>query len=482
MTEAGTSHGNAPPYEPLSDADVEKIIQAVFQLLRETGVKFDPDPRAMGLFADAGCDVSTEGIVKFPTDLVKSSLDSVTKGGKIWNRPGTEFIGGDAQQTSFLAGITCTNVIDIETGEQRPSTREDLAAITRVADALPDIDAVCLPCKIVEKSNVYGEIEEFAVLVANTTKPLSYLCENELSVRAAIEIAAAIRGGVDRLMEKPYFSLAVTPLPLYYAQQHIDQIFVAIENGIPVGVGTGSIGGASAPVTIAGSLVHCFATEFAGTVLGQLIKKGCSCTGGSTIAFMDPKTGSLGGLPQMALAEMAKCQIARSLGLPAGPGNAGLGTGKVFDQYTASTAALTMMGTVYCQPGSCVYLGSIDSVSAFSLHSLLYCHELVGLVRSIWRGIRVDDETLALDVTRNVGPGGNYLAEMHTAAHCRTELWETRYFRGSGFGAREQGSKKDLIDRIDEDLRTILGTHQPEPLPDSIQEQIEAILKKFGVV
>jgi trimethylamine:corrinoid methyltransferase-like protein len=58
-------------YELLPEDDVQKIIDATFQLMHETGVAFDPDPRVLDRFSDAGCDISADNVVKFEADLVK---------------------------------------------------------------------------------------------------------------------------------------------------------------------------------------------------------------------------------------------------------------------------------------------------------------------------------------------------------------------------------------------------------------------------
>jgi trimethylamine--corrinoid protein Co-methyltransferase len=104
------------------------------------------------------------------------------------------------------------------------------------------------------------------------------------------------------------------------------------------------------------------------------------------------------------------------------------------------------------------------------------------MVRRLWRGIRVDDETLGLDLTRAVGPAGDYLAERHTAKHCRSELWKSKYFQTITPEAWEEDGSKDLVDKIDQDLRRILETHKPEPLNDPTQKQVDAILERFGAI
>ncbi|MFP6640353.1 MAG: trimethylamine methyltransferase family protein, partial [Myxococcota bacterium] len=205
MSETQTHYGQAPAYAPLSPGDLERILDATFRLLRETGVGFEHDDRTMDLFREAGCEISSEGLVKFETDLVQESLGSVAKSVKLWNRSGTESIEISDRNTLFFPGMTCINVYDPESGERRESTREDLCAISRVADFLPEIDGVCVSCKNVARSNIPGEIDEFTAMVESTTKPLEYLCEQTDSFRAVIELAAAVRGGKSQLAEKPYF-------------------------------------------------------------------------------------------------------------------------------------------------------------------------------------------------------------------------------------------------------------------------------------
>ena len=81
-------------------------------------------------------------------------------------------------------------VYDLETGEPRQSNREDLEIITRVADALPNIDGVCIACKNIDRSDIFGEIDEFAAMAENTTRPLEYLCEHSQSLEVVIDMAA----------------------------------------------------------------------------------------------------------------------------------------------------------------------------------------------------------------------------------------------------------------------------------------------------
>jgi trimethylamine:corrinoid methyltransferase-like protein len=467
-----------PAYEPLSESAVERIVDASFQLAREIGVAFDPDPAALDRFTDAGCDISADHVVRFERDLVEASLASSARSVRLWNRAGSESIEVKDGNTLFLPGMTNIRIFDLETGEPRESDREDLASMTRVADALPNVDAVCMAVKDVPNSTLQGEIGEFLVLAENTGKPLMYLCEYSISLDAAIEMAAAIRGGMDRLREKPYFIHTITPLPLYYAKTHSDQIIKAAECGVPTSVGTLSIGGHATPFTMAGSITHGLVTDFAGVVLAQLASEGAFCAGSSECAYMEPATGAIGGGPHSALTEMAMRQVKARLGMLPFVSAAGGCSARRFDEDAVVDVVMGMIQAFYLRPCTIDYMGELDQGLTFSPHSLLLCDDLAGLLRAMWQGIPVDDEQLALEVTRAVGPKGNYLTQSHTAKHCREGYWDSRYFGARLPLSTNNLPDRNLVERIDADLRQILTGHEPEPLSEPLRAQLGAILEK----
>jgi trimethylamine:corrinoid methyltransferase-like protein len=469
-----------PIYEVLSEPDLEKLIDATFQLMSETGVAFDPDPQVLDRFSDAGCEITADHVVKLGRDLVMECIATVPKSVKIWNREGTAYREIKDGVTSFIPGMTCIKILDLDTGEPRESTSEDLATVTRVADALPNIDGVCVTVKDIPNSTVCGEIGEFVTMAENTTKPLEYLCDYSISLDAVIEMAAAIRGGMDPLAEKPYFNHIITPLPLYFAKTHTDQIIRAAQCGIPVTAGTVTIGGASAPFTIAGSMTHSLATDFAGIALSQLVRKGSFYVGNSDNSIMEPATGSLGNTVPNMLADIATRQVSSHLGLP--PlvgGGAGDSNARRFNQDAVLDIAMGMTKEFFLRRTTLDYLGSLDRGISYSLHALLLCEDLAGMLRCLWNGITVDDDYLALDLTRSIGPKGNYLAEPHSAKHCRDNYWKSRYFGAKFPLASGTLPDTDLFQRIDADLREILAKHQPEPMPEAMRKQLGTILDKF---
>jgi trimethylamine:corrinoid methyltransferase-like protein len=465
----------------LPGPDVEQLIDGALRLLHDTGCAFEPGTEAIELFTAAGCRVDDSGVVRFEPELVRRAIATTAKSARLWDRSGAYCLELDAAHTWFIPGMTGIKVYDLVSGEARDSNGEDLAIITRVADALPDIDAVCVACKNVARSDIYGEIEEFAVLVQNTAKPLEYLCENAESFATAIEMAAAVRGSREALAEKPYFLQIVTPLPLTYWRTHIDQIILGARSGIPMSIGTLPIGGASAPITMAGCIVNSLATDFAAMVLGQLARRGSFVIGSSDVRFMEPATGGMGNFPQTWLADIAVHQVRRHLGLPSFTGIAGRSVARRFNQDAVWEISATFMQAFFSRPATLDYCGLLDNGITFSLHALCLCDELAALLRTMWQGLRVDAETMALELAHAVGPRGNYLAQVHTARHCREQQWPARYLGTHiplSIGAKPD---RELFERIDADLHTILAEHRPAPLPPALAAALADIQARFAL-
>jgi trimethylamine:corrinoid methyltransferase-like protein len=305
------------------------------------------------------------------------------------------------------------------------------------------------------------------------------LCEFAESLPIVIDMAAVIRGGRKALAERPYFLHLVTPLPLNFAKPHTQQVIDAAEAGVPLAIGTVSIAGATAPITIAGLVVHSLATDLTGVVLSQIVREGSFCAGSTDASFMEVATGAIGAPSQSAMAEMAMCELSRILKIPRMTSTAGWSLARRFNQDAAAEVAANMMQVFYSRPGICPYLGSVDEGLTFSLHCLLYGDELAGMVRSMWRGIEVSDEMLARELTRIAAPRGDYLAHEHTAKYCRRESWNARYF-GANYPTASGGlPDEDLIERIDKELQQILSDHRPPALRTEILDEMNSIREKF---
>jgi len=221
--------------------------------------------------------------------------------------------------------------------------------------------------------------------------------------------------------------------------------------------------------------VQSLATDFAGMTLAQLARQGAFVIGSSDVCFMEPATGSIGNFVQASLADMAMCQVRRELGLPSFTGVGGQSVARRFNQDAVWEISSNMMQTFYSRPATCDYLGSLDEGITYSLHSLLLCDDLAGLLRSLWQGIRIDDDSLAVTLAASIGPRGNYLALDHTASHCREQLWQTRYLGPHIPTSMSALPDRELYERIDVELRRLLSVHRVADLPADVVGELDAI-------
>jgi trimethylamine:corrinoid methyltransferase-like protein len=195
---------------------------------------------------------------------------------------------------------------------------------------------------------------------------------------------------------------------------------------------------------------------------------------------MEPATGGIGNAAQTLLADMVMCQVRRRLGLPSFTGAAGYSSARRFNQDAVTELTAGMLQVFFTRPATLDYLGSLDQGLTYSLHALLLCNDLAGLLRTMWQGTRIDDESLALDIARAVGPRGNYLAQQHTVNHCREHLWQSRYFGANLPLSSDLRPDEDLGTRIDHDLRQLLREHRPQPLGEELEQRLRSIREQFA--
>lgn len=121
-------------------------------------------------------------------------------------------------------------------------------------------------------------------------------------------------------------------------------------------------------------------------------------------------------------------------------------------------------------------LGMIESGMTFDYGQLVMDDEFAGLMKQCVRGIRVDDEALAIDLIDQIGPFGDFLSLDHTMAHMRDTSQPALIDRRVRDDWKASGSTS-IQDRALAKARSILETHQPDPLPDGAADELAEIVR-----
>jgi len=241
---------------------------------------------------------------------------------------------------------------------------------------------------------------------------------------------------------------------------------------------SGIMAGANAPITIAGAVALANAECLSGLVVAQLAKQGAPFIYGANVSVMDMRTAIYSyACPEFSLTNAVFASLAHRYRLPVW-GLAGAPDSKVVDAQAGAEAAISIL-TAALAGGNLVHdCGYLESGLCSSLEMIVLADEVIGMARTIARGLVIDDDELALDLIDRVGPGGHFLGEMHTAERCHTAHWIPKVFDRNNFDAWLTQGGQDLYKRLNARAKEILAEHTVEPLPEDVQAGIQAVIDR----
>ena len=464
--------------EVLSPADVRRIHGATLEVLETVGVRF-PSTRALDILAEAGAQVDRKTmIVRFPGPLIESALAQAPATYTLAARDPALDLPLDGRH-SYLSTDGCgVEVIDLETGQRRRSTKRDVAQSALVADALPQIAFYwplvsaqdCLPAS--------RSLHELLAAWENTAKHLQTECViTRREAEAAVEMAAAIAGGREPLRQRPVLSIMQCTLsPLGHDGGSLEAALVAAEAGLPVGFMCMPQSGSTAPATLAGNLVVGNAEVISALAFIQLACPGAPVFYAAAQTSMDPRSGAYtGGGPEDYLFGAATNQLAEFYRLPLSMGAFATGA-KEPDWQAALDNTLAGLMPVLSGADMLTGAGLLYGSRILSYEQLLMDCEIYDVVRATVQGIEVNEETLALEVIRAVGVGGNYLAQRHTRRHMRRR-WVPKLVDRRPYSVWEANGRQGARERARQRAREILATHQPPPLEPKLRAELQRIIQ-----
>ena len=296
----------------------EAIHEATLEILGEVGVKVSGE-EALDLLDRAGCRVdTTTNAVRFPASVVEEAIESAPGKILLASRDGErDFVMGGkvVGYTNFGEG---TKVYDLETGEHRDSTLNDLALSARLCDAMEMTDTyerALTPGGAPEHAH---DIYVLAESMANTTKHIHLGASSGEHVELLVEMAAAVAGGRDELRKRPLFSLNQCPSsPLQLHTASTEAIIHGARNGVPVNMLSMAMAGASSPISLSGTLVTHNAEVLSSIVLSQVTSPGAPLMYGSSTTTFDMTYATAPvGAPELAMISAAVAEMSDFYYLP----------------------------------------------------------------------------------------------------------------------------------------------------------------------
>ncbi len=463
---------NFKPLEILTQEQLEAIHRGTLEVLWVTGIRM-VHKRALQLLGRSGCRVDYENSrVRFPPGLVEDCLRRAPSSFPARARdPGNSLmLGGD---TLYFAPAPGQMTVDIDTWEPRVATRKENYDGVKVLDALSSLHFFTTYTPYFGFEGVppcMGMLESLAARIRNSSKFVVAGHSNN-SEMFAISMAQAL--GIEII------GTCTASPPLTFYQDAIESAFRLAEAGMPVRITGAPVMGASAPATIAGSMVSNLAEVIGALVLVQLIKPGTRVLVLDFAMPMNMKTGAPAfGSMEVCVHIAAFNQICRRYAVPTYNADGYPGS-KMPDYQSAYEKAFRALATGL-SGGSArpLHGGVYGELSHHPIQAILD-DDIAGMVGRFLEGVTVNDETLAIDLIEEVGPiPGHFLNKSHTRKWWKLEQFIPKAADRLTYPEWMNTGKKSCLDYARDRMEDILATHKPTPLTSSQEEDIEKILEE----
>lgn len=459
---------------------LKRIHQASMEILEETGVKFY-HPEVLNLLQSKGIKVVGE-IAFFKQDQVMNWISKAPSFFKIYARnPKYDMlIGGDrVEYVSCNSGFPW--IADFE-GTRRKAVMQDYFTFVKLVHQTPFFN-MNGGVMVTPSDLPYTPIYPIMLLIALThsDKCMFGGLGGAKECEMIMDILQIVFGRNEELINKPRIVTIISPLsPLQFDKTMLDTLLIYAKFGQPMIVAPAVMAGTTGPVTLAGSIALANAESLAGVVVSQMVREGTPVIYGSASSASDMKTASFSiGSPESALCAAYCARLAKSYGLPCRGGGT-LNDAKSVSIQAGYEGMMVMLVAAQEKMNFILHsAGALDSYGAMSFEKYIADLEIVGMVDRFLQGVKTDDENFALDIIKQVGPGGEFLSHPHTVEFCRKELWSPDIgLRGP---IKDKEPNDCLKENINKKKMQMLENYSIPDFPVEIKSKLLRYLKNIGV-
>jgi len=276
-------------------------------------------------------------------------------------------------------------------------------------------------------------------------------------------------------------TLVNTLAPLQIDRLALESIFVTAEQGQALVVSPGPMAGSTGPVTLAGNIAQGNAEGLVGLALAQMIQPETPVVYGLMATTSDLRTGgvSIGAPGCFVQARYAKA-LADYYHLPCRSGG-GLTDARAVSVQSGFEAALSLFAAAQAGIHLVIHAaGILDSFMAMSFEKFIYDLDLISSVDFFLRDLPVDEESLAVEVINEVGPGGSFLIHPHTVKLCRRVLGRPRAVSQGPAFDRTSDPAEQLLEKAARARTTLMDTYEPPRLSGTIVKRMDSYLSGRG--
>lgn len=467
-----------PPIRAVSDDQLEAIHLASLQVLEEIGMDFLL-PEARERLQAAGADVRGER-VRMDRGLVLESIRSIPSSFTLHARNPERSVGVGGTEIVVCQIASAPNVSDLA-GGRRIGNRRDFQNLIKLGHQLNAIHTFGgYPVEPVDIHASIRHLEALRDILTMSDKALHAYSLGRERIQDGIEMVRIARGVTrEQLEQEPsLFSIINSSSPLRLDHPMLQGIITMAEAGQPTVITPFTLAGAMAPVTIAGALVEQNAEALAGLAFSQIVRPGAPVAYGGFTSNVDMKSGAPAfGTPEYMKAALVGGQLARRYGIPYRSSNAN--AANVPDAQAAWESVFSLwgavMGGVHILKHAC---GWMEGGLCASFEKMVMDADTIQMLAEFLTPLVVDDDTLALEAMRDVGPGGHFFGTAHTQARFKTAFFSPMVSDWRNYESWQEAGSPDALTRSAELSNRLIAEWEAPPMDPAIREELDAFVAR----
>lgn len=465
---------NIPTFDILNQEALEIIEANAEKVLEEVGVNFVNNPGALDLWRQAGADINGER-VRIPRGLARqlcaTAPSRYTQHAR--NPERNVDIGGN---TLVCAPVYGPPFVRDMAGGRRYATIADFQKFVKLGHMSKWLHhsggTVCEPTDIAVNKR---HLDMLMAHMTLTDKPFMGSVTDPSRAQDSVEMCEILFGQEFVQQNAVMTSLINVNSPMTFDDVMMGALEVYAKNNQACIVSPFIVGGAMAPVSVAGTLTQVLAEVLAGIAYSQLVRPGAPVIFGAFVSSIDMNSGApTFGTPEASQILYGAGQLARRLGLPFRSGGSLCGS-KLPDAQaayeTAHTHNAALLGGVNFMLHSCGWLegGLVSSFEKFVMDA-----DQLGALHQLAKGVAVDENAQALDAIEEVGPGGHYLGCAHTQKNFKEAFWRSDVLDYKPFETWDEEGARDTMLLAAQRIEILMQNYQKPDLDPAIAEALDA--------
>ena len=466
-----------PKLELIDKPFIERILAEAFQLIEDPGVRVAP--YVVELLRTADVPVK-DGVAHIPEALARRSLDLVPREFCLYDRNGRPAVRYGGEDVHFDPGSSCLNILDPDTQQARPAQSADLVRLVQVAEMLPQFAAQSTAMVCNDVPQEIGDWYRLLLVLWYSEKPVITGAFSASSLHTLLDLLAIEGGGYDALRRRPRAIFDVCPSPPLNWSEFASQNMVDLARaGVPAEIVSMPLAGATAPVTLAGSVVQHAAECISGITIHQLAQAGAPIVWGGAPAIFDMRTGKTPmGAIETAMLDVACAQVGKYLGLPTHAYMVA-GDGRVIDAQVEMESGISAVLGALAGINMISGAGMMDFLACQSIEKLVIDAEAIASAQRLIEGVKPRGESLAVAMFAQTGLHGDFLKLNETRTLFRQEQHFPSMIIDRGLPSIDN-TTPGILDRARQRVEELLSAYDRHALPPQREQELITFAQREG--